>query len=89
MLPSRIFALEKFPLNANGKVDRKAITQWVAQNIESQNISKEKLDNTSKDKLSFKNNAMYFLDYGKEMFALTQKLFKIPRSLSGNGNRET
>lgn len=89
MLPSRIFALEKFPLNANGKVDRKAITQWVAQNIESQNISKEKLDDTSKDKPSLENNAMYFLDYGKEMFALTQKLFKIPRSLSGNGNRET
>lgn len=30
-----------------------------------------------------------FLDYGQEMYTLAQRLFKIPRSLSGKGNRKT
>lgn len=81
MLPSKIFALEKFPLNSNGKVDRKAIVQWVSQNLESPQ-TKEVVCNKQSQNIDF-------LHYGAEMYALTQRLFKIPRSLSGEGNRET
>ncbi|WP_297811805.1 DUF4910 domain-containing protein [uncultured Helicobacter sp.] len=86
MLPSKILALEKFPLNSNGKVDRKAIKQWAIQNLESQNPVKS---NEPPQTKPHNKDAMDFLSYGEEMLALTKKLFKIPRSLSGNGNRET
>ncbi|MDE7196155.1 MAG: AMP-binding protein, partial [Helicobacter sp.] len=36
MLPCKVFALESFPLNSNGKVDRGAIRQWVSQKIATQ-----------------------------------------------------
>ena len=81
MLPSKIFALEKFPLNANGKVDRKAIAQWVSQKLESPQ-TKEVVCNKQSQSIDF-------LRYGEEMLTLTKRLFKIPRSLSGKGNRET
>ncbi|WP_297600524.1 DUF4910 domain-containing protein, partial [uncultured Helicobacter sp.] len=84
MLPSKILVLDKFPLNANGKVDRGAIKQWVIQTIESQNPTKETKLHQTHDK-----GKIDFLSYGEEMLNLTKRLFKIPRSLSGNGNRET
>ncbi|TLD83458.1 hypothetical protein LS70_004660 [Helicobacter sp. MIT 11-5569] len=33
MIPRQIFSLEKFPLNANGKVDRNAIKDWLVYHI--------------------------------------------------------
>ena len=75
MLPKQIFYLENFPLNSNGKVDRNAIKQWlIAQ------ITPPPHSNILKH---------HFLDYGQEMITLAKKLFKIPRSLSGEGNRQT
>lgn len=66
MIPTQILALESFPLNSNGKIDRERIRVWV----ESQFMENKK-------------------NFGVLMYELAQRLFKIPRSLSGNGNRET
>lgn len=40
MLPCKIFALDSFPLNSNGKVDRGAIRQWVLHRIAESKRSK-------------------------------------------------
>ncbi|WDL71797.1 DUF4910 domain-containing protein [Helicobacter winghamensis] len=75
MLPKQIFYLESFPLNANGKVDRNAIKQWLIHQITPPPPHTRQIDS--------------LLNYGQEMYALAQTLFKIPRSLSGKGNRQT
>ena len=29
MIPKRVIAVAEFPLNANGKIDRKVLTRWL------------------------------------------------------------
>ena len=97
MIPVKIIGLEKFPLNSNGKIDREQIRSQVEvilstdqKSMEAKNckLKGQNLHQSINQKdLQCQNNEN--LEFGDLMYGFACDIFKIPRSLSGNGNRET